>query len=98
MGVDIRIILADLAHERFSALLCRREEDFFGLEDLLLHLIGSLDVKLVRQSDEQELLVMSLGSGQANSLEYSVDTFSDLSIKTVLVQVVNDSELWMADP
>ena len=48
MGVDIRIILADLAHERFSALLCRREEDFFGLEDLLLHLVGSLDVKLVR--------------------------------------------------
>lgn len=72
--------------------------DFLNMEDLLLYLLRGHYIKLARWHNQQELLVVCLGSRQANNLEHGVETSINLILEAALLSIVNDGKLGMAHP
>lgn len=72
--------------------------DLLNVEHLLLYVLRGHYIKKARWHNQQELLVVCLGRGQANNFKNSVKTPINLILEAALLPIVNDCELGVTHP
>ena len=76
------VVLADFADEILDLVPGGNQEVFLHLEELGLHVLGEVDLKLPLPCDQQELFVEGCRSREADELQDGVEAAVDLGLET----------------
>lgn len=85
VGVDVGVIFADLADEGLCRALGLLQEGLLRLENFFLYLFWRVNVEHAWQSHQQELLVMSLKSGEPDGFENGINAPGNLPLEATLL-------------